>query len=409
MAGLTDVLLPKLGLTMKEGRLAEWRVTAGQPVRKGDVLFVVETDKIATEIEAPADGEMREILVEAGETVPVGMPVARWTGPGLAVGDGTGEAAPASPPPQSKPPAPREGERRVVATPLARRVARQRGIDLARVAGSGPSGRIKAIDIERAAAAPGAAPGTAPGTASPAVGASFAAGPTPVRRRRPASRVEAAMARRLVAAKRDIPHFYLSMQAEISRLLAIKEELAGAPGMPRLTLNTFVVLALGRALADMPEANALWEDDAIVELGRVDVAIAMQTDAGLLVPVLRDVPALGLEGVARAAAALAEKARAGNLALDDMAGGAVCVSNLGMHGVAAVAPIVNPPQAAILGVGAVQELFRPGPGGAPDLRREITLTLAADHRVLDGVRAAGLLRRVARHLERPALLLRTAA
>jgi len=395
MGGTTDIVMPKLGLTMTEGLVAEWRVGVGDTVAKGEVLFVVETDKIANEVEAPGPGTVEAILVDAGATVPVGAPVARWTGPGLAAADagaapemGPTEAvaAPeAAPAPAVRPTGGAGG--RVVATPLARRIARERGIDLAAVAGSGPRGRIKAADLE--GAAPAAAPAPAPS------GARIA----------PDS-VHKAMARRMVAAKRDVPHFYLSSEAEASALLDLRTRLNDLGDLPRITLNHMILAAAGIALAELPEANRIWVDDEFLALAEPDVGVAVQTERGLFAPVIRNAGRLGLDGIAREADRLAAAARAGTLAAGALDGGALTVSNAGMHNVTRFAPIVNPPQAAILGVGSVREVFRPDAEGRPALRREIGLVLSCDHRVLDGVRGLELLNRIIALLESPLRLLR---
>jgi pyruvate dehydrogenase E2 component (dihydrolipoamide acetyltransferase) len=377
MTRLTDLVMPKLGLTMTEGRIAEWCVAAGGRVASGDVLLVVETDKIANEIEAPGAGEVREILVAAGETVPVGTVIARWTGPGLPTG-----AAHA-------PSAGRSDSGRRVATPLARRLARQHGIDLDEIAGTGPGRRIRVRDVERVRemAAKGA----------PAARRSFPAGS----RRIEPTRHQVVTARRLEHAKREIPHFYLTAEAEVSRFLALKEELAEDARLPRLTATHLFLAAMGRALNELPAANRIWVDDGFLAFGAVDIGIAVQSADGLIVPVLRDVAGKTLQQVAIEATALVERARRGDIVPDDVSGGALTLSNLGMHGVSRVIPIINPPHSAILGIGSLQHVFRPNAAGQPELRREIGLALAADHRVLDGVNAAALLNAIIRYVEHP--------
>jgi pyruvate dehydrogenase E2 component (dihydrolipoamide acetyltransferase) len=395
MTRLTDLVMPKLGLTMTEGRIAEWCVAAGGRVASGDVLLVVETDKIANEIEAPGAGEVREILVAAGETVPVGTVIARWTGPGLptadrdqtegatAASDRTGGGS------AHAPSAGRSDSGRRVATPLARRLARQHGIDLDEIAGTGPGRRIRARDVERVRemAAKGA----------PAARRSFPAGS----RRIEPTRHQMVAAQRLEHAKRDIPHFYLTAEAEVSRFLALKEELAEDARLPRLTATHLFLAAMGRALTELPAANRIWADDGFLAFGAVDIGIAVQSADGLIVPVLRDVAGKTLQQVAIEATALVERARRGDIVPDDVSGGALTLSNLGMHGVSRVIPIINPPHSAILGIGSLQQVFRPNAAGQPELRREIGLALAADHRVLDGVNAAALLNAIIRHVEHP--------
>lgn len=395
---MSDLVMPKLGLTMTEGMLAEWHVKPGDRVRPGQVIFVVETDKIANEIEAPGEGEIVEILVDSGTTVPVGTPLARWTGKGGLDGEAARAAEPeAAPAPEPRPepvtarPAAAASGGRVKATPLARRIARQQGVDIAAIAGSGPGGRIKAADVEATLArAPEAVP------APPAAAAQTVA----------LSSKHLAMARRVSAAKREVPHFYLARRAEVSALVALRAAMNAAGG-PKLTLTHFLLKAVARALLACPEANRIWADEALLALGATDVGMVVDTPDGLFIPVVRYAGRLPMDRLALAAGALIERAKAGTLRREDLEGGAVSVSNLGMAGVESVAPIISPPQSAILGVGAVSETFRPDAAGQPVLRRELVLTLACDHRVHNGMSAAHFLETIVRGLETPHGLLQT--
>jgi pyruvate dehydrogenase E2 component (dihydrolipoamide acetyltransferase) len=398
MAALAEIVMPKLGLTMTEGLLAEWRVRAGASVATGDVLFVVETEKIATDVEAPGPGEIRELLVEAGATVPVGTPVARWTGSGaVAPEPATVEALPPAaetPPPAASAATPAG---RVVATPLARRLARRHGVALASLRGSGPRGRIKAADVLAAAAEPEEGKPAAPTAAAPA-GAAV-----------PLDRVRLIAAQRLAQAKREIPHFYVGAVAELSRLQTLREEWNRLPGgVPRVSVTHAILAATGRALMEQPALNRVWQGEGWRQLVSPDVGVAVDTPRGLFAPVLRDAGRLPLDALAAAATALVARARDGRLSPDELAGGAITVSNVGMHGARFLVPIINPGQSMILGVGATEAVFRPDAAGNPSLRREVTLVLAADHRVLDGAAAAALLARIVALLERPLALLRGA-
>jgi pyruvate dehydrogenase E2 component (dihydrolipoamide acetyltransferase) len=423
-----DLLMPKLGLTMTEGLVAEWMVAEGATFRTGDVLYLVETEKVVNEVLAEEDGVLLHTLVPAGDTVPVGTPIARWDdAPGAVDVSGAAAAGAPAPAPSGPAAAPApavqapvpptaaiRGER-IVSTPLARRLARLHGIDLARVTGSGPRGRIKADDVLAAhARQPGiAAVGDGPvsGAAASGAAAPVAAAPTgaSATSARPAAAsyrtvaptaVQLATARRLTAVKQTVPHFYLSVDVDVRRLLALRAELNDG-GSPRLTLTHFIVAALGRALADLPDANRVWLDDAILSFDAADVGIAVDTARGLFVPVLRDAARLSLPALAREAGDLVERARAGRLTAADTSGAAVTVSNAGMHQVAYMTPIITPGQAMILGVGSVREVFRPDAHGQPELRRELGLVLACDHRLLDGVSGLRFLNRVVHHLERP--------
>ncbi len=384
MMAVADIVMPKLGLTMTEGLLAEWRVQPGARVAAGDILFVVETEKVTTDVEAPGEGEILELLVPAGSTVPVGTSVARWT----AVAPPAADPVPATmePPPAPGTPRPAASAGRVLATPLARRLARERGIEITTVKGTGPRGRIKAKDVPAAAAA------------------------APVRDDFiPLDRVRAAAARRLTQAKQEMPHFYVGAVAEISRLLALRDEWREIPGAPRLTVTHAVLAAIGRALLAMPELNRVWEGEGWRRITAPDVGLAVDTPRGLFAPVLRDAGRLPLDTLAERAAALVDRARAGRLAADELEGGCISLSNVGMFGTRLLVPIVNPGQSMILGLGATESLFRPDANGAPALRREVTLVLSADHRVLDGAAAAAFLARIVACLEKPLALLRPPA
>jgi pyruvate dehydrogenase E2 component (dihydrolipoamide acetyltransferase) len=213
------------------------------------------------------------------------------------------------------------------------------------------------------------------------------------------------MARRLTAVKQEVPHFYLALDVEVSRLLALRTELNLLAAPVKLTLNHFIVAAIGRALKDLPQANRIWADGEIVTYASTDVGVAVSTERGLLVPVVRDAGRVSLLEAARRTQAQVERARAGTLTADDMSGGAITVSNAGMHNVRFMTPIINPGQAMILGVGSVDQVFRPDAEGKPALRQEMGLVLAGDHRILDGVAGLAFLNRVAAYLEQPMKLL----
>jgi pyruvate dehydrogenase E2 component (dihydrolipoamide acetyltransferase) len=408
-----ELLMPKLGLTMTEGTLIEWAVAPGARFEAGQTLFVVESDKVATEVEAEADGTLVEAALPEGETVEVGTVIGYWeaadeaSGRPAGSGAATGAARPAATPAQGRGPAAAAADRspasaaatpapvppglqprRRVSTPYARRRARELGVDLAAVAGTGPRGRIQARDVEGAPRQE-REPSRIAGRVAPI---------------RPTA-TQQTMARRLVAAKQQIPHFYLAIEAEVSALLALRAEFNARPGAPKLTVNHLLLAAVGRALRAMPQANRVWTDEGIVAFDRSDVGIAVDTDRGLLVPVLRDAGGLARADVARGAADLVERARAGTIAADEMSGGAITVSNAGMLNVTYMTPIINPGQAMILGVGSVRDLFRPDAQGRPAHRREVGLVLAVDHRILSGAPALRFLNAIVRWLERPAWLL----
>jgi len=379
VTALQTVVMPKLGLTMTEGLLAEWKVAPGDAVSAGDVIFVVETDKISNEIEAQADGIVAQLHAAEGEVLPVGAVVLSLRTEGE-----PGET-----------PAVLSTPDRIVATPLARRMAATAGLDLATIPGSGPRGRILAEDVETSRGSGAVAALSLPPTVSPAPGTVHELGA-----------YQRVVARRLTEAKRDIPHFYVFADADVTDLLALREQLNGEPGAARLTVNSFIVAALARALRGFPSMNRVWADERLRELATIDVGMAVEGPKGLVAPVVRDLGEATLDEIATAAEAVVARARAERLAPQDLEGGAIAVSNVGMFGVSGLLPIINPGQSSILGVGAAQTTFRPDADGRPVLRQILHLALSCDHRVIDGALAARFLQAVCRQLETSATLLR---
>lgn len=390
-----ELLVPKLGLTMTEGTLVEWMVQPGDAFQAGQGIFVVESEKAANEIGADADGVLLEVVAEVGATLACGSVIGYWddgaAGEGVVAPAATPAAqAACAPAAEVLAPAPAAlpAGQRVPVTPLARRIAGQRGVELALVTGSGPRGRIRARDVLGVSEAQPHSDGAAP--------AGNLRAPTPLER---------TIAQRLTQAKQQIPHFYLSVEAEVSALMRLRQEMNAAQTQQKFTLNHFVLAAVGQALEAMPQVNRVWTDQGILSLGASDVGMAVNTDKGLMVPVLRAVGQQSLGGVARQSAALIARVQAGRLSAAEMQGGAITVSNAGMHDVSYMASIINPGQAMILGVGSVRELFRPDDGGQPAIRREMGMVLSADHRVLDGVTALQFLKRIVQALSQPAGLL----
>lgn len=417
-----EILVPKLGLTMSEGVLVEWMVQPGEAFKVDQGLFVIESEKAANEIGAEADGVLLEIIAQAGETLPCGTVIGYWddgqSGEGVAI---IPKAAPAAQAALAPAPvaaafvaaapvaAPVKNGQRVPVTPLARRVAAQQGVDLAAVSGSGPRGRIRAKDVllkvrqypqtvqalEAKNTASFAVPAAAPieSAAPPAHGTL-----------RAPSNLERTVAQRLTAAK-QVPHFYLAVEAEMSSVMALRAQFNASQTRQRLTLNHFVLAAVGQALEAMPDMNRVWTQEGILSLNSSDVGMAVNTDKGLLVPVLRGVGQQSLGTIARQAGELIGRAQAGRLTSGDMHGGAVTVSNAGMHDVTYMTSIINPGQSMILGVGSIREVFRPDANGQPVIRREMGMVLSADHRVLDGVSGLKFLKLVVQALSQPMGLL----
>ena len=416
--------MPKLGLTMTEATLAEWLKREGDRVEAGEALFVFETDKSTLEFEAPVSGTLTAILVPAGQTVPVYTPVAVI---GAATnqptpGDGRGQQVGASEPPG-----------RVRASPRARRAARELGIALAPIAGSGPGGRIIEADVRRASqtplvqhpsqpampAAPAATPlarrvaavhhidlGAVPGSGRDGritradVEARVAA-PAPDSGGEIArfTSVRAVTARRM-AESAEVPQVTLFTEADATELVAARRQINDLPGEAKVSYNALLVAICGRALAEMPDLNASLAADGLRLHAAVNIGVAVDTERGLLVPVVRDVSSLTLSAISAALTSLVERALAGRSRPDDLEGGTFTITNLGMYDVDAFTPIVTPPQVAILGVGRIAPKVVPHEGQIA-IRERVALSLSFDHRAVDGGPAARFLKRIKDLVERP--------
>mgnify|MGYP001598269990 CR=1 FL=1 len=404
-----ELLVPKLGLTMTEGVLVEWMLKPGDAFKVDQGLFVIESEKAANEIGAEAEGVLLETTAEAGATLPCGAVIGYWddgvAGEVAEPGE-VGQPAVAAPTPStpvSTGPAAKtpSASTRIPVTPLARRLAQQKAVDLSGVVGSGPRGRIRAKDV-LALAAQVTAPVQAIRSAVPAHAPALASAAGTLRA---PSALERTVAQRLTAAKQEIPHFYLSVEAEMTAVMNLRKQINAAQSRQRLTLNHFVLAAVGQALEAMPEVNCVWTDDGILSLASSDVGMAVNTDKGLMVPVLRAVGRQSLSGIAKSSLELIERAQNSRLSSAEMQGGAITVSNAGMHDVTYMASIINPGQSMILGVGSIREVFRPDVNGQPVIRREMGMVLSADHRVLDGVSALKFLKLVVQGLSQPMGLL----
>jgi pyruvate dehydrogenase E2 component (dihydrolipoamide acetyltransferase) len=396
---MADLVMPKFGLTMTEGLLSEWYVSAGDAFRAGDILFTFETEKVASEVEAQADGVLAEILVPAGETVPVGTPVAR-IGKRAAISypkpDTTKATQAADPLIITELKTDAKPDTRVIATPLARRIARQKSVDITQVKGSGPRGRIKADDVEAAS--------TARDRASPTASKTECSTATEIK----LDAIRLATARRVVSAKRNIPHFYVSHEAEISALSDLRQKLNVDNKGTRISITHMLIKAIGLALSELPSMNRIWANERILEFHEVDVGMVVETSKGLRIPVIRDAGRLELDRLATVAVELTARSRDGALTSEDVGDSVISISNVGMFGTSSLTPIINPPNAMILGVGADRKLFRPDYEDQPSLRHELTLTLACDHRIIDGANASRFLNHVVTILEYPLRLLRPA-
>lgn len=405
------IRMPQLGLTMTEGLLVEWAVAPGQAVKAGDILYVVETDKIANEVVADRDGKIASLQVAAGETVPVGAVLGHWT-PGESDVDPTPVRAAAASARQpaanirsagtdpavttfetSQAPSRNAASGRLVATPHARKLARARGLDLTGIHGSGPKGRIKASDVLQAAS-------SAPKVSTAAVTTS-----TGTDLRRPLSATQQVVASRMVKSKQEVPHFYLDGEADLGTLLDLHRQLKTKPEFSGLTLTHWLVTAVGLVLAAQPQYRTVYDAGELLELAATDVGVAVATPKGLYVPITRNVGNNTLADNAAQIEGLVRKARDGKLSAAESTGGATCVSNLGGTKVSHVFPIIIPGHSTIIGVGRTHELFRPDAAGKPRLCKEIGLVVAADHRVHNGIDAARLLDAVITLLEDPLTLI----
>ena len=420
----TTVAMPALSPTMTEGTLARWLVREGDSVSAGDVIAEIETDKAAMELEAVDGGLVGRLLVAEGtEGVPVNQPIAVMLeeGEDASALDGfepAPEAAPrmpAPPPAATSGSAPRQGHpessaRRVFASPLARRMAERAGLDLSAIQGTGPRGRIVKTDVEaalsegspQAAPTPRVAASRADMDEAPSRAPSPPAGESEIV---PHTAMRKAIARRLSESKRTVPHFYLTVDCDIDRLLAMRREFNERDGADyRISMNDFVVRAAALALRETPDANASWSDEGMIRYGSVDVSVAVATDAGLIAPIVRNADRKGLGEISAEMKDLAARARDGGLLPEEYQGGTFSISNLGMFGVREFSAIVNPPQSAILAVGAGE----PRPvvrDGALNVATVASCTLSCDHRVVDGAVGARLLAAFKGFVEDPLTML----
>ncbi len=438
-----QILMPALSPTMEEGKLAKWLVKEGDAVKSGDILAEIETDKATMEFEAVDEGRIGKILVPAGsEGVKVNTPIAVLIGEGediknlsspLEGEDGAKRQvggvpipapAPKSPPthPASPKAAPDDlplkggGETRVFASPLARRIAQQKGIELAALTGSGPRGRIVKSDVE--SAKPGTAKPAASSVSAPQPSVSGGiAGIAPLPDARlfykpddyveiPHDLMRKSIAKRLSSAAALIPHFYLTIDCNIDTLLATRARLneAASQGAYKLSVNDFVVKASALALQRVPEVNASWTDSAILRHKHADVGVAVALDFGLITPIVFRAEEKGLAEISNEVKSLAERARAKKLKPQEYEGGGFAISNLGMYGIKDFTAVINPPHAAILAVGAGEPRAIVVNGKA-EVATVMSVTMSCDHRVIDGATGARFLQVFKRYIEEPAAML----
>ena len=430
-----NILMPALSPTMTEGKLAKWHVKVGDAVKSGQVICEIETDKATMEVEAVDEGKVGQLVVaEGAEGVKVNAVIAILLEEGeTAVPAGAAAPPPPPPPQQAAAPAPQpmpaatatlaspppkpaaaapqpaaaSSGQRIFASPLAKRIAADKGINLASLKGSGPNGRIVKADVE--GAKPGAAPAPAPAAAPTA--APTAPPPQPIftapgDKRVPHTAVRKVIARRMLESKQTVPHFYLTVDLEIDALLAARQainDVARKMGA-KVSVNDMVIKACAKALRDHPECNASWTEEEMIQYGAVDISVAVATDRGLITPIVRNADMKGVAQISIEMKDLAGRAKEGKLKLNEFQGGGFTISNLGMFGIQNFAAIINPPQAMILAVGIGEERVVARKGQMV-VRNMMSCTLAVDHRVVDGALGAQFLQTLKAYIEQPAAML----
>jgi len=413
-----EIVMPKLGLTMTEGLIVEWRKKEGDPVKKGDILFVLETEKVTYEVEAPEDGALGKILVKEQETVPVGAVVATLLKPGESAVEVTASPA-AAPKAEAASPAPAAAASaaapvgaapaggRVKATPLAKKVAKELGIDLSAVAGTGPGGRILREDVEKAKAVGIQAPvAAAPAPAAPAQAAPSA--PTTAEGRLAAfTGMRKTIAKRMLQSKVEAAQAYMGNTVDATRIQALRSELLPfieKKSGVRITITDLMMKVTGAALREHPVINTRWTDKGVLFLPEVNMGMAMALDEGLIVACIKNINCKSLGQVARYRVALIEKGKKNSFLPDDIKGSTFTLSAMGMFGLETFTAIINQPENAILAVGAI--IDKPvALKGEVVIRPMMTVNLTYDHRTIDGAEAGKFMRTLKEMIEEPLYIL----
>lgn len=402
---MNQITMPKLSDTMLEGTLIKWHKKVGDKITVGDVIADVETDKATMEMEAFDEGTITEIIVPEGGVVKVGQPLANLEGGKKSVVKSSAPAAlasmastptlPASTKPQT---ATLPNGSHIKASPLAKKIALERGVSLLGVQGTGPGGRVVAADVPTAATTHTAAP------AAPRMEVPFSDADT----KTPLSGMRRTIAERLLASKTQIPHFYLTIEIDAAPLAKLRKELNAAAetdGTAKVTVNDFILLAAARAAKQHPRVNSAFAGDSIVEYGSVNLSVAIAVEDGLITPVIRDAQSLSLRAISTAVKDLAVRARSKKIKPEEYQGGTLTISNLGAYGIDSFYAIINPPQAAILAVGAIVK--KPVVNAQDQIvaGQRMTISLSGDHRVVDGAAGAEFLATMRKSLESPTSLL----
>jgi len=423
-----DVLMTQLSPTMTEGRIARWLKKEGDTLESGQVMAEIETDKATMELEVVDEGILHKIVVPQGATVPVGTAIAVIAEEGEEVAadyvptaaaapaaapaatkeEPAKAAAPAAPVPSASAAEPVGNPRRIKASPLARRLAKQMGINLAAISGTGPKGRITKADVDKAVKRGISLGGATGGFVAPDP-RPMPAGPLPYHEdefeRVENSMMRKAIARRLTESKQQVPHFYLTIDVAMDRLLDLRAQLNdSADGAFKLSVNDFIIKAVAKALKDVPAANASWTETDTLMHSHAHVSVAVAIEGGLITPVIRFAEQKGIVDISGEVKELAARARKGELQPEEYSGGTFSISNLGMYGVKKFQAIVNPPEGAILAVGTTEA--RPEvENGQIIVKQMMSVTLSCDHRVVDGAVGAEFLAALKKHIETPASVL----
>ncbi len=431
-----NILMPALSPTMTEGKLAKWHVKVGDEVKSGQVVCEIETDKATMEVEAVDEGKVGQlvvpegaegvkvnaviaVLLEEGETEVKGVPPPaappKPEAPKAeAASSSSGPRAFGSPKSTSEPEArgPKDhqtvpGGQRIFASPLAKRIAAEKGVNLASIKGSGPNGRIVKADVE--GAKPSVAPAAVGAPPPPRAPSAVPAQPivtAPGDRRVPHTAIRKVIARRMLESKQTVPHFYLTVEFEIDALLKARQainDVARKQGA-KVSVNDMIIKACSKALRDHPDCNASWAEEEMIQYGAVDISVAVATERGLITPIIRNADMKGVAQISIEMKDLAGRAKSGKLKLEEFQGGGFTISNLGMFGIKEFGAIINTPQAMILAVGAGEEraVVRKG---EMVIRNMMSCTLAVDHRVVDGALGAQFLQTLRAYIEQPAAML----
>ncbi|MBI1334257.1 MAG: pyruvate dehydrogenase complex dihydrolipoamide acetyltransferase [Armatimonadetes bacterium] len=408
---MTEVIMPKMGDGMEEGTLNEWLKKDGEKVKSGEVIGTIQTDKATLELEAPASGVLTGILLQAGGTVPVGKAIAAILkdGESLPSGWGSGSSTPAAPAAEAAPVAEAPAtasapvattavSERIKASPLAKKIARDRGIDLAGITGSGPDGRIVQKDVL------GATPGSAPAPAATKAPAFAPIAASAEDTTFPLNKIRQITAKRTQESKQQVPHFYVTVEVDVEKILALREMFEEEES-GKVSINDFVVKASALALRDMPQVNAAFQGDKLLIHGGVHIGIAVALEDGLTVPVVKNVDLKPLRQINAEVRDLAKRAKDNKLSMDELSGSTFSISNMGMLDVDNFLAIVNQPNAAIVAIASVRKRVVVNDEGEIEVRSKMNITGSFDHRVADGAIGAKFINVIKSYLENPTRLL----